>query len=194
MSQIICKIVETEAERRAHFAIRQAVFVEEQGMFSGSDVDEHDSHAIHIIAVDQLTRQVVGAVRVYEAEPGTWYGGRMAVLQEYRRYMPPIGPLLDRLAERTVSERGCRRFLAYIQMQNVRFFERLGWSKIGEPVLHCDQPHQLMEANLAAQLWREAKFETHLEPVRKPNRSSHLPNTAGGPGLGVRSASAGLGS
>lgn len=194
MSQIICKIVETEAERRAHFAVRQAVFVEEQGMFSGSDVDEHDSYAVHIIALNQISGQVVGAVRVYEAEPGIWYGGRMAVLQEYRRHLPPIGPLLDRLAERTVSEHGCRRFLAYIQLQNVRFFERLGWSKIGEPVLHCGQPHQLMEANLAAQLWREAKVETHLESVRKLGRGGRLPSAAGGPGLGARPAGAGLGS
>lgn len=182
MGQIICKIAETEAERGAHFAIRQAVFVEEQGMFSGSDVDEHDSHAIHIIAVDSLTRQVVGAVRVYEAEPGTWYGGRMAVLKEYRRHAPPIGPLLDRLAERTVSERGCQRFLAYIQMQNVRFFERLGWRKIGEPMPHYGQPHQLMEANLAAQLWLEAASE----PIRSSRQGSRL-RQAGGParlGLG----------
>jgi putative N-acetyltransferase (TIGR04045 family) len=188
MSQIICKIVETEAERRAHFAIRQAVFVEEQAMFSGSDVDEHDAHAVHIIAINQMTGQVVGAVRVYEAEPGVWYGGRMAVLKEYRRHLPPIGPLLDRLAERTVSERGCRRFLAYIQLQNVRFFERLGWSKIGEPAPHCGQPHQLMEANLAAQLWLETQHEAHLEPVRPLSRGHRLRDARG------RGVGAGLGS
>jgi putative N-acetyltransferase (TIGR04045 family) len=165
MSQIICKIVETEAERQAYFAIRQAVFVEEQGLFSGSDIDEHDAHAIHIIAVDQVSGQVAGAVRVYEAEPGIWYGGRMAVLTEYRRHKPAIGPLLDRLAERTVSEQGCRRFLAYIQLQNVSFFQRLGWSPVGEPVLHCGQPHQVMEANLAAQLWLEVQPAAQLTHV-----------------------------
>jgi putative N-acetyltransferase (TIGR04045 family) len=163
MAYIICKIVETEAERQAHFAIRHAVFVEEQSMFAGSDLDEHDRHAIHIVAVEQETGQVVGAVRVYEAEPGIWYGGRMAVLKEYRHHSPPVGPMLDRLAERTVSERGCHRFLAYIQLQNVRFFQRLGWHKVGEPVLHCGQPHQIMEANLAARLWLdEPQPETQL--------------------------------
>ncbi len=160
---IICKIVETEAEREAHFAIRRAVFVEEQALFDGSDVDEHDRHAVHIIAVEQVTGQAVGAVRVYESEPGIWYGGRMAVLPEYRRHSQAIGPMLDRLAEKTVSERGCRRFLAYIQLQNVRFFERLGWVKVGEPVLHCGQPHQVMEANLAARLWlKNSQAEAQL--------------------------------
>lgn len=160
---IICKIVETETERQAHFAIRQAVFVAEQALFIGSDVDEHDRHAVHIIAVEQTTGQAVGAVRVYEAEPGVWYGGRMAVLPEYRRHSQAIGPMLDRLAEQTVSERGCRRFLAFIQLQNVRFFERLGWTRVGEPVLHCGQPHQIMEANLAAKLWlKEVPAEAQL--------------------------------
>lgn len=162
MNEISCKIVETEAERQAHFAIRRAIFVEEQGLFAGSDLDEHDAHAIHIIAVDHAIGRVAGAVRVYEAEPGVWYGGRMAVLKEYRLRRPPVGPLLDRLAERTVSERGCRRFLAYIQMQNVRFFQRLGWRNIGEPTLHYGQPHQLMEADLSAQLWRETRREAQL--------------------------------
>ena len=121
MNEISCKIIETEAERQAHFAIRRAIFVEEQGLFAGSDMDEHDTHAIHIIAVDHATGRAAGAVRVYEAEPGVWYGGRMAVLKEYRQQRPPVGPLLDRLAERTVSERGCRRFLAYIQLQCALF-------------------------------------------------------------------------
>jgi putative N-acetyltransferase (TIGR04045 family) len=150
---IYCKIVETEAERQAHFAIRRAVFVDEQALFIGADLDEHDAGAIHIIAVVAESGQVVGAVRVYEVEAGVWYGGRMAVLPAYRQHRPPVGPMLDRLAEQTVSERGCQRFLAYIQLQNVRFFERLGWRKVGEPVLHCGQLHQVMEANLAAQLW-----------------------------------------
>ncbi|MEW5957569.1 MAG: MSMEG_0567/Sll0786 family nitrogen starvation N-acetyltransferase [Chloroflexota bacterium] len=161
ITHIICKIVETQAERQAHFAVRHAVFVEEQGMFAGSDVDEHDRHAIHLVAVEQETGQVVGAVRVYKGEPGIWYGGRMAVLKEYRQHFPPVGPMLDRLAERTVSERGCRRFLAYIQLQNVRFFKRLGWSKVGEPIMYCGQLHQVMEANLAAKLWLN---EPHLQP------------------------------
>ena len=150
MEQIICKIVETEAERQGHFAVRQAVFVEEQALFEGSDVDEHDEHAIHLIALDQDTGAIVGAVRCYEAENGDWFGGRLAVVKEARRNGSRIGPQLCQLAEQVVIEQGCHRFLAYIQLQNVQFFERLGWSKVGEPVMHCEQLHQIMQASLAA--------------------------------------------
>jgi putative N-acetyltransferase (TIGR04045 family) len=150
MGRVICKIAETEEERQGHFAVRYAVFIEEQGLFEDSDIDEYDRHAVPLVAVDRDTGDIVGAVRCYEAEDGVWYGGRLAVLKEARLNTNAIGPRLCKLAEKVVIERGCHRFLAYIQLQNVRFFERLGWQKVGEPVLHFGQPHQIMQASLAA--------------------------------------------
>lgn len=150
MEEIIYKIVETPAERQEYFAVRHAIFVEEQGLFAGTDVDEHDDDAIHIIAVAGDGGAVVGAVRCYAAGDDLWYGGRLAVLPAYRHQAAAIGANLCQLAEATVIENGCRRFLAYIQVQNVRFFQRLGWSAQGEPVAHRGRPHQLMAASLAA--------------------------------------------
>lgn len=150
MARIICKIAKTDWERQGHFAVRHAVFVEEQRLFDHSDVDEYDRHAVLLVAVDGGTGMVVGAVRCYETAAGVWYGGRLAVLKEARHNADAIGPRLCRLAEKVVIERGCHCFLAYIQLQNVRFFERLGWQKVGQPVLHHGQPHQTMQASLAA--------------------------------------------
>jgi putative N-acetyltransferase (TIGR04045 family) len=149
MGRVICKIAETETERQGHFAVRHAVFVEEQRLFAESDVDEFDRDAVPLVAVDRETGVVVGAVRCYEAESGVWYGGRLAVLKDARYSTEAVGPRLCKLAKKVVIERGCHRFLAYIQLQNVRFFERLGWHCIGEPVDHFGQPHQMMQASLA---------------------------------------------
>lgn len=150
MKRVICKIAQTEAERQGHFAVRHIVFVEEQHLFEESDIDDYDRHAIPLVAVDKDTGTVVGAVRCYEKEEGVWYGGRLAVLKEARHGANAIGPRLCKLAEKVVIEQGCQQFLAYIQLQNVRFFERLGWQKVGELVMHCGQPHQIMQASLAA--------------------------------------------
>ena len=150
MGRIVCKIAETVDEYRGHLAVRHAIFVEEQGLFNGIDVDEHDRDAIPIIAVDTQTGTVAGAVRCYPASDDVWYGGRLAVLQPYRHSAASIGANLCRVAEATVIAHGCRQFLAYIQSQNVRFFQRLGWRVIGGLVLHQGQPHQLMQASLAA--------------------------------------------
>jgi hypothetical protein len=35
-------------------------------------------------------------------------------------------------------------------MRNVPFFEHLGWTCIGDPIVHYGQPHQIMAASLAA--------------------------------------------
>jgi putative N-acetyltransferase (TIGR04045 family) len=150
MQGIMVKIAESEAELAGHFAVRRAVFVEEQGLFRGTDVDEHDREAILIVAVSSEGGAIVGAVRCYPGEGGVWYGGRLAVLPSYRHQAQSIGAELCRVAEATVIARDCRQFLAYIQLQNLRFFERLGWRALGEPTLHCGELHQLMAASLAA--------------------------------------------
>lgn len=79
---------------------------------------------------------------------GTWYGGRLAVLKQYRRVSGLTGCHLVKMAEDVVRQRGCTRFLAYVQLQNVRFFQHMGWRSLGEPEEHYGQPHMVMEANL----------------------------------------------
>jgi putative N-acetyltransferase (TIGR04045 family) len=165
MEEITYKIVETPAERHEYFAVRHAIFVEEQGLFAGTDVDEHDDDAIHIIAVAGDSGAVVGAVRCYDAGDDLWYGGRLAVLPAYRHQAAAIGANLCQLAEATVIENGCRRFLAYIQLQNVRFFERLGWHAQDEPFLHCGKLHQTMAASLAAAPYEVQRHELGVGQV-----------------------------
>ena len=151
MDDILFKPAGTPAERAGYFAVRHAIFVAEQAMFHGSDVDEYDADpaTLHLVAVNSVDGEVVGAVRCYTTGDDIWYGGRLAVLEGYRRHPAAIGPNLCRLAEASVVERGCRRFLAYIQMQNVRFFQRLGWTVVGDPADYHGQLHQLMAASLA---------------------------------------------
>ena len=165
MGNVVCKVAETEAEVQGHFAVRHTVFVEEQGIFEGTDRDAFDETAIPIVSVDQDTGTVVGAVRCYEAEPGVWFGGRLAVLSAYRHHPSFIGARLCTLAEQTVIQQGAHRFLAYIQPQNVRFFERLHWRVVGEPVVHCGQPHQMMEASLAGATHASRQADVEGVPV-----------------------------
>jgi putative N-acetyltransferase (TIGR04045 family) len=168
MDRVVCKIAENAAEYQAYLAVRHAIFVEEQQLFDGTDVDEHDRDAIPIVAVDAQTGAVAGAVRCYPASDGVWYGGRLAVLEPYRHSAASIGASLCRVAEATVIAHGCRQFLAYIQPQNTRFFQRLGWRPLGEPVMYQGQPHQLMQASLAA-----ARQQTDQLPI-EPRRLVHV--------------------
>ncbi len=140
----------TEAwERREAAALRRKVFCEEQGIFVGDDRDAIDNHAITIVAMSSFvvaSQEVVGTVRIHEAEPGTWWGSRLAVASDYRR-ISALGSSLIRLAISSAHARGCRRFFAHVQSQNAPMFRRLHWHTVDEVVLH-GRPHHFMRADL----------------------------------------------
>jgi putative N-acetyltransferase (TIGR04045 family) len=125
-----------------YYRVRNQVFVAEQGIYSVTDRDKYDAQAIPLVAIMDGT--VVGTVRCYHLRNKLWYGGRLAVLPEYRVYN--IGAALVRQAVETMrSHPEVERFLATVQIQNVRFFQRLGWKSIGHPILLKGVKHQLME-------------------------------------------------
>jgi len=91
--------------------------------------------------------QVVGVVRILETAPRLWYGGRLGVQHDFRRHNQ-IGKGLIWKAVTTAHGWGCERFLATVQIQNVRFFQRLHWRSIEELEI-CGIRHHHMEADLA---------------------------------------------
>lgn len=136
-------------ERAGAAALRRAVFCEEQRVFEGDDRDAVDDHAIPLVAVSSLAvafDAVVGTVRIHEAEPGLWWGSRLAVDRDHRR-VGALGAALIRLAVSSAHAHGCERFLAHVQLQNGPLFERMRWTRLGEVELH-GRPHLKMEADL----------------------------------------------
>lgn len=147
---VTLRIAETPEEIEGYMGLRHAVFVSEQGLFPVTDRDRHDAGAIPIIAL--VAGRLAGVVRCYRHRGGVWYGGRLAVLPEFRSGVN-IGALLVRKAVSLMQARpDVRRFLATVQWQNVRFFQRLGWTRLGKSFSMQGKKHQIMEKNL-----REAK-------------------------------------
>jgi putative N-acetyltransferase (TIGR04045 family) len=142
-----CRVVAGEAERALHLAVRHAVFVEEQGLFSGSDADERDQDPATLHVLGFWAGEVAGAVRLYPlAETGRWKGDRLAVLSPFRRH--GIGAPLVRFAVRTAAQLGGSMMVAQIQPANVPFFERLGWYRAGDPAPYVGRLHQRMAIDL----------------------------------------------
>lgn len=129
-----------------HLAVRHTVFVQAQGLFEGTDRDarDDDPQTVHVVA--RVDGKVVGTVRLYPLGGGLWKGDRLAVLPSARVHR--LGGELVRFAVRTAGELGGARMVAQVQLANVRFFERLGWSRNGEPGLYCGVMHQPMEIAL----------------------------------------------
>jgi putative N-acetyltransferase (TIGR04045 family) len=134
------RLAASAAELEGHFAVRHAVFVEQQKLFE-DDRDEHDVDALHAIAV--AGGAVIGAVRLYPLSGSIWKGDRLAVLPGHR-----AGADLVNFAVRTAGERGGTRMVAQVQVANVRFFERLGWVPDGDAARYRGVMHQPMAIGL----------------------------------------------
>lgn len=155
-AEVVAQVASEPWQLAGYRSLRRAIFAEEQRLFEGSDFDQHDQHALPIVALSQIggmPDQVVGVVRIYRSEPGTWFGGRLGVRREFRRF-GAIGSALIATAVSTAHALGCQRFLATVQSANVRYFERYHFRPLREVSVQ-GLPHQLMQADLGCYPPRE---------------------------------------
>ena len=164
----VFKIARSPRELVEYHQLRCAIFCEEQGIFDGSDVDSVDAGAIPIVCealVAGMEDRVVGVVRIDERSPGVWHGSRLGVAVDFRslkrlspsvavrnrqpvhRGLGALGAGLIFKAVSTAHALGCHEFLATVQSQNARFFQRLHWENLEEISLH-GLPHVRMRADL----------------------------------------------
>ncbi len=148
-AEIVAEIASERWQLREYWELRSSIFADEQGLFEGSDEDAKDAHALPIVAMSQIAGmadRIVGVVRIYPSENDTWYGGRLGVRREYRRF-GAVGTALIDAAVCSAHFLGCKRFLATVQEQNVRYFERHHFA-VREELSLCGRLHRLMEADL----------------------------------------------
>ena len=147
--EVECAPVVSDARLADHFRIRHEVFVEEQHLFQGSDRDVHDTDAgvVHVLAA--IGSVPVGTVRLFplDVTGELWQGDRLAVLPAHRVH--GAGAPLVRFAVACARAQGGRRMVAHIQLPNVLFFHRLGWSLSGPVETYLGAEHQPMHIDLA---------------------------------------------
>ena len=146
--RVVCRRVESDADWAKHRAIRHQIFVEEQAIFTGSDLDAHDEAGDALAILGYCDGIAAGTVRLYvlDEAAGTWQGDRLAVLPDYR--LRGVGGPLVNAAVATAAVVGGTRMIAHIQPNNVRFFERLGWSCQGGREIYAGLVHQPMAIEL----------------------------------------------
>jgi putative N-acetyltransferase (TIGR04045 family) len=147
-SQVICVEARSDELRAMHYRIRHAVFVEEQQIFRESDIDKDDERDDVVCVLALSGSRPVGAVRLFpiDQHSGLWRGDRLAVLADCRT--SGAGAPLVRFAVAHAGAHGGRRMIAHIQIANVGFFERLGWSAYGEDEQYLGLTHRPMDITL----------------------------------------------
>ena len=116
--------------------IREEVFMKEQGFVN--EFDDIDSIATHLVLFWE--GQPAGVCRFFPTkEPGVWDFGRLAVRKAFRD--KHLGSLLVQEAENQIRRLGGTKLALMAQIRVQKFYEKNGYTPVGEP---CDDegcPH-----------------------------------------------------
>ena len=148
LDQIVYHSARTEDEKSQAFAIRHAVFVEEQRLFNGSDQDEHDRSAILLVA--RKIDRIIGTVRIFPDDSqgsGHWIGGRLAVHRDFRVFR--VGACLVREAMRQVKKERLQGIFRAHSGKERAIFPETRLVAVGPMETYCGHPHQPMLADLS---------------------------------------------
>lgn len=136
------RIADWHTDQAALRAVREAVFVREQGVGLELEWDGRDDAAVHVLAVD-ARQTAIGTARLL----ADGHIGRMAVLAPWRRR--GVGTaLLLRLLE-TARARALGRVFLDAQTHAVPFYGRHGFQTAGSPFMDAGIPHRRMILDLA---------------------------------------------
>lgn len=131
----------------ALYAVRRQVFVDEQGIAPALEQDGRDADADHV-----LVCAADGAPIATGRMLADGHIGRVAVLAE-RRGEGLGRAVMTRLIE-LARGRGLGRVYLNAQRPALRFYDRLGFSRVGEPFTEAGIVHRTMALNVAD--WKPA--------------------------------------
>jgi putative N-acetyltransferase (TIGR04045 family) len=162
-------LAETADDLAAYRRLRHDVFVTEQGLFTGSDRDEHDDDPRTVVLLARATGErdatVLGGVRIHPVtgdphaggDLGWWRGSRLAVARG-ARLGRRLGATLIVSACAAAEAQGAMRFDAAIQARAEPLFRRLGWIPREHIELH-GAPHVVVD-------WPVDRFQRLAETTK----------------------------
>lgn len=122
-------------------AVRQAVFVEEQGVSEDLEWDGEDADSIHFLArADDGTP--IGCVRLLPSGQIS----RLSVIESWRHQ--GIGRALLEAVENEARQRSMAEIYLHAQTQATHFYEAAGFSVSGGIFIEADIPHRQMFKDL----------------------------------------------
>jgi len=145
-------VVGTNREREAAFSIREAVFIDEQGVPREDEYDAHDNDpsVTHFIAYADGTAVGTARLRPIEHE-GSPAGKveRVAVLKTARG--DGWGTELVKAAEAVASDAGHSQIVLHGQTHAAAFYERLGYETVSDVFVEDGIDHIKMQKPIEAE-------------------------------------------
>lgn len=134
----------TESERKLCQLVRMKVFVKEQGIDPGREIDEFEAGAEHFYLMDN--EEPVATVRYRKYADHTVKVERMAVLPSHRD--KGIGRQLLSAAESHAQASGYRTIILNAQSHAVSFYEKQGYKVQSEAFMEENISHFRMVKQL----------------------------------------------
>ncbi|WP_224333964.1 GNAT family N-acetyltransferase [Haloprofundus halobius] len=142
------ELAENEAAREDAFAVREAVFVDEQGVPEELEWDEYDGADGTLLFVAYDDGEPVGAARLrrVDGDDGARKVERVAVLESERG--EGWGKRLVEALERVAREENVRELRLHAQTQVERFYCDLGYETTSGEFEEAGIPHVEMRKSL----------------------------------------------
>ena len=134
------QIVTTSEDLQKAFAVRAIVFIEEQKVAYGEEVDGHDYSSIHFLATVDNEPVAVARLRLFKDYVKI---GRLAVRKDYRG--KAIGKGLFSFVLDYAAKMEYPKIALHAQAYLLKFYEDFGFVKQGEMFLEADIEHYYME-------------------------------------------------
>ncbi|TYC49116.1 GNAT family N-acetyltransferase [Weissella muntiaci] len=127
---------------KAALKIRQAVFVEEQGIALDIELDDYDNTTTHYVGFT-AEKPVTTARVLTNPTDNSWHIQRVATLSEARGH--GYAAKLMRTIIIDAKEAGVHKIDLGAQVPSLGFYERIGFNVIGEPFVEAGIDHVQME-------------------------------------------------
>jgi len=124
--------------------LRVRVFVDEQGVDPGEDLDELDGESVQIVGIDDTG--VIATCRLRDLGEGEWKLERMVVDRRLRRL--GVGARLLKDAEGEARKGGASEMVLHAQRRAEGFYVAHGYAPEGEPFVEAEIEHVRMRKPL----------------------------------------------
>lgn len=135
------RIADYQSDQAKLRQVREAVFIQEQGIPAELEWDEADTHAVHFLVEDSNASAIATARFI-----GRHKIGRMAVLKTWRRQ--GIGAALLHYILDYAQQQQIPDIELSAQQRAIDFYLRQGFKTVGEIYLEAGIPHQKMHYSL----------------------------------------------
>jgi N-acetylglutamate synthase-like GNAT family acetyltransferase len=124
-------VPKTREEFKAYYDLRYKVLRQPWGLEKGTEKDDYEPISRHFMAVDDQSGKIIGAIKLYEKEPGVGCFSHLCVDPAFQN--KGIGKMLLDFIEKEAKKEGYSSLGALARLNTTEYFEKGGYKIQGLP-------------------------------------------------------------